>query len=141
MNVNNCSTIELRKIQDGRDGCISVAEGRKQIPFDINRVYYIYDLHDKVALRGKHAHKHNEQVIFCVNGRFTLTLDDGRRQEEIVLDSPEKGIYMGVGVWHTMKDFSDNCILLVFASDPYDEQDYIRNYEDFKDYVGREAGI
>lgn len=136
MKVNNCSIIELSKIQDGRDGCIAVAECQKQIPFDIKRVYYIYDLHDKVALRGKHAHKHNQQVIFCINGAFTLTLDDGCRQEEIVLDSPGKGVYMGVGIWHTMKAFSDNCILLVLASDLYDEQDYIRNYEDFKAYVG-----
>lgn len=135
LKVNNCAMVELGALKDGRDGMLSVAECGKQIPFDIKRVYYIYDLNDKEALRGMHAHKHNQQVIFCINGAFTLTLDDGSRQQEIRLDCPHEGVYMDTGVWHAMKDFSENCILLVLASDLYDASDYIRDYEEFKRFI------
>jgi dTDP-4-dehydrorhamnose 3,5-epimerase-like enzyme len=136
LETSNCGIIELCRLEDGRDGVLSVAEVGKQIPFDIKRVYYIYDLKHKSAIRGKHAHKQNKQVIFCINGRFTLTVDDGFRQEEIVLEQPNIGVFMDTKLWHVMKDFSDNCILLVFASELYDEADYIRDYESFKKYIG-----
>lgn len=135
LKVSNCGIIELCQIKDGHDGVLSVAEVGKQIPFDIKRVYYIYGLEHESAIRGKHAHKQNKQVIFCINGSFTLTLDDGYQQEEIRMDKPNVGVFMDVKLWHTMKDFSDNCILLVFASDLYDENDYLRNYDDFKKYI------
>ncbi|MDR1699138.1 MAG: FdtA/QdtA family cupin domain-containing protein [Prevotellaceae bacterium] len=137
LKATHCGVIELYRLVDGRDGVLSVAEVSKNIPFDIKRVYYIYDLKHKSALRGKHAHRHNQQVIFCINGSFTLTVDDGRMQDEIVLDKPNIGVFMDIGLWHTMKDFSDDCILLVLASDLYDESDYIRSYEEFKQYVTR----
>lgn len=135
--LSNCGLVNLPRIEDGKDGVLSVAECSKQIPFDIKRVYYIYDLHDKSAVRGKHAHKHNEQIIFCINGSFTLMLDDGTHTEEVVLDKPNVGVYMGVKLWHTMSAFSSNCILLVFASDLYDESDYIRKYDEFKEYIAQ----
>lgn len=135
LQVNNCKIIELCKIQDNKDGTLSVAEYHKQIPFEVKRVYYIYDLHDREAIRGKHAHKHNQQVIFCINGSFILEVDDGVHQQEIVLNQPHMGVYMDVRLWHTMKNFSDNCILLVLASDPYEESDYIRDYKKFKEYI------
>jgi len=135
LQVNQCKIIELCKIIDGRDGVLSVAEAQRQIPFDIKRVYYIYDLKYASALRGQHAHKQNKQVIFCINGSFTLTLDDGSHQQEIVLNQPNIGVFMDVKLWHTMKDFSEKCILLVFASELYDENDYIRDYNEFKKYI------
>ncbi len=135
LEVNNCGIIELCRLVDGRDGVLSVAEISKQIPFEIKRVYYIYNLKDQSALRGKHAHKHNQQVIFCINGSFTLTIDDGIHQQEIILNQPNVGIFMDVKLWHTMKNFSDNCILLVLASDLFDENDYIRNYSEFQKYI------
>lgn len=137
LKATHCGIIELCRLVDGRDGILSVAEVSKNIPFDIKRVYYIYDLKHKSALRGKHAHKHNQQVIFCINGSFTLTVDDGQTQDEIILDKPNIGVFMDIELWHTMKDFSDDCILLVLASDLYDESDYIRSYEEFKQYVTR----
>lgn len=135
LQVNNCGIIELNPLKDGRDGVLAVAECYKQIPFEIRRVYYIYNLNDTEALRGMHAHKHNRQVIFCINGSFTLTLDDGVRQQEVFLDRPNLGIYMDVRLWHSMRDFSQNCILLVLASDLYDADDYIRDYNEFKKIV------
>jgi dTDP-4-dehydrorhamnose 3,5-epimerase-like enzyme len=135
LKVTNCTFVELCHLKDGRDGVLSVAESGKQIPFDVKRVYYIYDLQDKSAIRGKHAHKHNQQVIFCINGSFTLELDDGVHRQKVKLDSPHIGIYMDVNVWHTMDGFSENCILLVLASDWYDEHDYIRDYDEFKNGI------
>lgn len=135
LKVNRCRIIKLTSFKDGRDGVLSIAENGKEVPFSVQRVYYIYGLNDGSAIRGKHAHKHNQQVIFCINGSFTLEVDDGTSQQEIVLDSPDKGVYMDTGLWHTMKDFSENCILLILASDLYDEGDYIRDYEEFKKYI------
>jgi hypothetical protein len=135
LSVTNCAFVELCHLKDGRDGVLSVAECGKQIPFDVKRVYYIYDLKDQSAIRGKHAHKQNRQVIFCINGSFTLELDDGVHRQKVTLDSPHIGIYMDVRVWHTMDCFSENCILLVLASDLFDENDYIRDYEAFKKYI------
>ena len=135
LQVNQCEIVELCKIVDGRDGVLSVAEVQRQIPFAIQRIYYIYDLKYKLALRGQHAHKQNKQVIFCLNGSFTLTVDDGSHQQEIILNQPNIGVFMDVKLWHTMKNFSKNCILLVLASELYDENDYIRNYDEFKKYI------
>jgi dTDP-4-dehydrorhamnose 3,5-epimerase-like enzyme len=135
LQVNNGALIELSLIRDGRDGILSVVESNKQIPFEIKRIYYIYDLKDESAVRGKHAHIHNQQAIFCISGSFTMELDDGIHKQEIILDNPSTGIYMGVKLWHTMKNFSENCILLVLASDLYEEADYIRDYEEFKKYI------
>ena len=126
--VKNCRTVELPTFQDGKDGCLSVAEG---MPFQIKRVYYIYDLNNN-AVRGKHAHKKLEQVIFCVNGDFVMEVEDGRKKDFIALDKPNVGLYIGPDVWHIISCFSEDCIILVLASDYYDESDYIRNYSQFK---------
>ena len=135
MNIKNCYPITLPVIPDGIDGKLSVAEGLVNIPFEIKRVYYIYDLENSIAIRGKHAHKQLEQVIFCVSGSFSLMLDDGSNSKEIRLDRRHEGIYLGTGLWHTMTGFSKDCILLVMASDYYNESDYIRDYNDFIRYV------
>lgn len=137
MIVKHSKLIELPRIEDGIDGTISIAENFSHIPFAIKRVYYIYELTNKDAIRGKHAHKQLEQVLFCVNGSCEIELDDGKNRQSILLDKPNIGIYLGIELWHTMKKFSDNCILLVMASDVYKESDYIRNYEDFIKYINR----
>ena len=133
--VKNARFIKLKTIVDGIDGTIAVAENFKHIPFEIKRTYYIYNFGNPKAVRGKHAHKTLEQVLFCINGRFEIGLDDGENQQAVILETPDIGIYLGIELWHTMKKFSDNCILLALASDVYDENDYIRDYDRFIDYI------
>lgn len=133
--VKNSRFIELQQILDGQDGTISVAENFKQIPFPIRRVYYIYGLNNPEAVRGKHAHRRLEQALFCINGSCEIGLDDGTNRQTVVLDQPGRGIYLGVELWHTMKKFSGNCILMVLASDVYNETDYIRDYDEFLEYL------
>ncbi len=136
INVKNAKWIELCRIPDGIDGTLSVAESVKDIPFEIKRVYYIYGLNNPHAVRGKHAHRKLEQVLFCINGSCKVGLDDGENRQTVLLDQPNKGVYLGIELWHTMHEFSENCILLVLASDLYKESDYIRDYDEFKGYLG-----
>ena len=131
LKVKNCKMIELPVIRDKRDGCLSVVENLRNIPLEIKRVYYIYNLDDRNAIRGMHAHKKLEQVLFCINGSCQMELDDGTNRENIILDKPNVGVYIGIELWHTIKQFSKHCILLVLASDFYDESDYIRDYSQF----------
>lgn len=131
LKVKNCKMIELPVMVDGKDGYLSVVENLRKIPFEIKRVYYIYNLNDKSATRGKHAHRKLQQAIFCINGSFYLGLDDGINKQDIILDEPNIGVYMDAKLWHTMSRFSENCILLVLASDFYDESDYIRDYSQY----------
>jgi len=128
--------IELPRIVDARDGVISVAEARRHVPFDIRRIYFIYQLQYQNALRGQHAHRELEQALFCINGRVKINLDDGQQRFSVLLDRPERGIYLGRGLWHEMCDFQDNCILLVLASDYFKEDDYIRDYDEFLHLFG-----
>lgn len=133
--VKHSGLIELPRITDGIDGVISVAENQKHIPFDIKRVYYIYGLNNPGAVRGKHAHKELEQVLFCLSGSCTIGLDDGAQRQTIHLEQPHLGVLLGKKLWHTMQDFSSDCIMLVLASDVYNEKDYIRDYQAFKEYI------
>ena len=133
--VKNSGYIYLPKIIDERDGCLNIMEVGKNIPFDIKRVYYINHLEHCVSVRGKHAHKNLEQVIFCINGSFTLGLDDGRVKQNIHMWKDNVGVILGKGLWHTMSNFSSGCILMVVASDLYDESDYIRDYNQFLKFV------
>jgi hypothetical protein len=125
----------LPSVSDGIDGTLVVAECFKNIPFIIKRIYYIYDLENRQAVRGKHAHRNLEQVIFCINGSFVLGVDDGTNKENILMNQRNQGIYLGTKVWHTMADFSPDCLMLVLASDTFNESDYIRNYNEFIDYL------
>ena len=133
--VKNSAFITLPEIKDGRDGVLCVAEQNIHIPFAIKRVFYIYDLHANDGVRGKHAHRKVEQVIFCVRGSFEIQLDDGKNKQTIKLEKPNKGLYLGTYLWNVMTKFSDDCLLLVFASGLYDETEYIRNYASFIDEV------
>ncbi len=133
--TKNCAQINLQQINDEKDGVLSVAEQEKQIPFRIKRVYYIHSFKDKNAIRGFHAHKYLEQAIFCISGSFKLMTNDGNNEQSFLLNNPNQGIYIGKELWHIMDQFSHDCIILVFASDFFDESDYIRNYQEFLDYL------
>ena len=133
--VNNCKEIELNQIVDEKDGVLSIAEQYKEIPFRIKRVYYIYGLKSINAVRGLHAHKKLEQALFCINGSFKFIADDGKEKQKFFINKPNQGIYIGKELWHTMSEFSKDCIILVLASNYYDESDYIRDYGDFIKYI------
>lgn len=111
-------------------GSLVAIEGGKNIPFEIKRVYYIFGTGDDVA-RGFHAHKSLQQVAVCVSGKCRMVLDNGRIREDAWLDSPSKGLLIGDMVWREMHDFSPDCVLMVFASEYYDEGDYVRDYDSF----------
>lgn len=115
-------------------GALIVLEESSLIPFEIRRVYYIYNTEQGVS-RGFHAHKDLVQTVICLVGSCRMVMDDGNTRTEVIIDSPERGLMVPEMVWHEMHDFSDDCILLVLASDLYIESDYIRNYEVFKNMV------
>ena len=121
--------IDFLSLGDERGDLVSL-EGNKEIPFDIKRVYYLFGTEPCVS-RGFHAHKDLQQEAICVKGSCTFILDDGNIREEVVLDSPFKGLYIDSMKWREMYDFSKDCVLIVLASSFYDEADYIRDYEDF----------
>lgn len=130
--------IRFTRHGDERGQLIALEEG-KEVPFPIKRIYYIFDT-SKGVRRGFHAHKELKQVLFCVNGSCKLHLDNGRETEEIVLDSPDKGlVLMDSLIWREMYDFSEGAVLMVLASELYDEKDYIRNYDKFLKCVEEDA--
>ena len=110
-------------------GSLSFVE-KEIIPFSIKRVYYLYDV-PLNGERGGHAHKQLFQVLIALSGSFELLLDDGSKTKKILLDSPNVGVYIPNGIWREMNNFSKNSVCLVLASENYDENDYIRNYQDF----------
>lgn len=120
-------------IGDGR-GQLVALESNKNIPFDIKRVYYMTGMKPG-APRGFHAHRQLQQVAVCLAGYCRFILDDGRTREEAWLDSPAKGLVIGDLIWREMHDFSPDCVLMVLASEYYDEADYIRDYEQFLETV------
>lgn len=111
-------------------GSLVALEAEKSVPFVIKRVYYIFGTKAGVS-RGFHAHRKLQQVAICITGSCRMILDDGQQRNEVLLNSPNKGLVIGDLVWREMHDFSEDCVLLVLASEHYDESDYIRNYDDF----------
>lgn len=125
----NYKLIEMQVFGDNRGKLVSL-ESNKNIPFEIKRVYYIYDtLPDQV--RGKHAHKEIEQIIIAINGSCEFILDDGKNRKTICLNRPDVGLYIGKNIWREMQNFSYGCNLMVLASNHYDEEEYIRDYSEF----------
>ena len=120
---------ELCSLGDER-GSLVVIEGNQHVPFDVKRVYYIYETESGIS-RGFHAHKTLQQFAVCVAGSCRLLLDDGNKKQIVELNSPEKGVLIDKMIWHEMYDYSTDCVMLVLASDHYDESDYIRDYEKF----------
>lgn len=121
--------VEFPSLGDDR-GSLVALEGCKTVPFEIKRVYYLFGTRPCVS-RGFHAHKELQQVAVCVTGKCKMLLDNGIEKAEVWLDSPVKGIEIKDMVWHEMHEFSPDCVLLVLASEHYDEADYIREYKDF----------
>lgn len=121
--------IELPSLGDQRGGLV-VAESCKNIPFDVKRIYYIFDAKPDIP-RGFHAHKELHQIAFCIKGKCKMLMDNGFVKEEVWLDQSNKGLRIPPMIWHEMHDFSEDCVLLVLASEHYDESDYIRDYADF----------
>jgi dTDP-4-dehydrorhamnose 3,5-epimerase-like enzyme len=122
-----------RQHGDSRGQLVSL-EKMKEIPFEIKRVYYIYDTLPNVR-RGFHAHKTLKQLLMCVHGSCKILLDNGHEKEVVLLDTPYEGIFVNGLIWREMFDFSSDAVLMVLASEIYDESDYIRNYETFLEYV------
>ena len=122
--------MNLVKIGNVRDGYLSFFESEKDVPFAIKRIYYIYDV-PKGIVRGFHAHKKLSQLVICLNGKIKVTLDNGTAKEEILLDKANEGLIIGDGQWRTMEFQEEGSILMVAASEYYDENDYIRDYNEF----------
>lgn len=126
----NIQLIPLQIHGDDRGALVSL-EIDKNIDFEIRRVYYIYDT-KKGVVRGYHAHKNLKQLVVPVKGSCRFTLDDGNERVSVFLDNPAQGLLVNSLIWREMSDFSEDCVLMVLASNEYDESDYIRDYDAFK---------
>jgi len=129
MSIEKCKLIDLPKIAEPR-GNLTFIEGRRHVPFDIKRVYYLYDVPGG-AERGGHAHKDLHQLIVAMSGSFDIVLDDGRQKKRIHLNRSYYGLYVCPMIWREMDNFSSGAVCLVLASNLYDEKDYYRDYSDF----------
>lgn len=126
--IKNIKTVSTETL-----GALSFFEASRDIPFDVKRIYYIYDA-PKGAQRGGHAHRNLHQILFCPYGKIEIVLDDGTERESVMLDDSGKGLLIGPGLWREMIWHTDNAVLCVAASEYYDEHDYIRDYQDFLVY-------
>lgn len=129
MPLNDCRLIELPKITDPR-GNLTFVEGGNHIPFDIKRVYYLYDVPGG-SDRGAHAHKNLHQFVIAMSGSFDIVLDDGERQRRYHLNRSYYGLYVCPMMWRSLDNFSSGGVCIVLASECYDECDYIRDYDEF----------
>lgn len=128
--VYDCSMIELCRHHSDRKGNLTVVENDISVPFDVKRIYYLYDVPGGES-RGGHAHRGLHQLIVAVSGSFTVTLDDGSIKRAFTLNRPYQGLLVVPGIWRTLDDFSSGAVCMVLASEGYTEDDYIRIYEDF----------
>lgn len=128
--VFDCSIIKLDKHHSDRKGNLSVVENGITLPFDVKRVYYIYDVPGGES-RGAHAHKALSQLIVAASGSFCVTLDDGKAKQTFFLNRPYQGLYVKPGIWRVLTDFSSGAVCMVLASDIYLKEDYIRDYNEF----------
>lgn len=131
--VFDCSMVELYRHHSDRKGNLTVVENGKTLPFDVKRVYYLYDVPGGEN-RGSHAHRELEQLIIAASGSFTVTLDDGNSKRSFFLNRPYQGLYVKPGMWRDLVDFSSGAVCMVLASDVYKADDYIRKYDDFIKY-------
>ena len=129
-NVFDCSIIELDKHHSERKGNLSVVQNGETLPFDVKRVYYLYDVPGGEE-RGSHAHRDLSQLIIAASGSFTVTLDAGKCKRTFFLNRPYQGLYVKPGMWRDLGDFSSGAVCMVLASDVYRKEDYIRNYNEF----------
>lgn len=131
--VYDCTIIGLDKHHSDRKGNLSVVENAITVPFDVKRVYYLYDVPGGES-RGGHAHKDLYQLIVAASGSFSVTLDDGNIKRTFLLNRPNYGLLVVPGIWRTLDDFSSGAVCMVLASEKYDESDYIRDYDEFVSY-------
>lgn len=129
-NVFDCTMVELDRHHSDRKGNLSVVENGQTLPFDVKRVYYLYDVPGGEN-RGSHAHKELSQLIIAASGSFTVTLDDGKCKRSFFLNRPYQGLYVKPGMWRDLEDFSSGAVCMVLASDVYLKEDYIRDYQEF----------
>lgn len=127
----NTCMLRLKKNSD-KYGKLVPIEGENDIPFKIKRVYYIYGV-DRTVCRGFHAHSKLHQVLICVNGSVKIRLKNNSSEEIVFLEKPEEALYIGPMIWREMFEFSENAVLLVLASDYYDDNEYIRNWDKYVD--------
>lgn len=126
--VNDCRIIDIRRYSDTR-GYLSVVEGELDIPFDIKRIYYLYMVPE--VARGAHAHKELQQLLIATSGSVDVIMDDGTNKQTFHLDRPWKGLLIPSGLWRDLENFSGGAVLLCLASEKYDPEDYIRDYQEF----------
>ncbi len=131
MSLHDCAILDLPKISDPR-GNLSFIEAGKHIPFDIKRVYYLYDVPGG-SDRGSHAHKNLHQFIIAMSGSFDVTLDDGREKKRFHLNRSYYGLHVCPMMWRDLDNFSSGAVCMVLASEHYDEADYIREYQQFRE--------
>jgi len=127
--MSNFKLLDFKTLGDERGSLIALEENYNA-PFEIKRVYYIFDT-KKGVRRGYHAHRDLKQIAIAVKGSCKFLIDDGNKKEDILLDNPNKGLLIEGLIWREMYDFSEDCVLMVIASEYYDEKDYIRDYDDF----------
>ena len=129
--------IRIKSISTAGKGSLAFFEAQRDVPFEIRRIYYIYDTL-KTVKRGGHAHKNTQQLLICPYGVISIDLDDGFEKTTVNLDDPSKGLLLGGQIWHEMTWTIDGSVLMVAASSYYDEDDYIRNYNDFLKYIEKD---
>ncbi len=127
--VENCTLMELSK-HARPNGNLTVVEGGKSVPFDVRRVYYLYDI-PAGETRGGHAHRNLYQLLVAASGSFDVVLDDGANRRTVSLNRPNYGLLIVPGIWRELENFSSGAVCLVLASEHYDEEDYIETYADF----------
>lgn len=130
VSVFDCNIIELPRIHN-RAGNITVAENHEHIPFDVKRIYYLYDIPGGES-RAAHGHKELEQLIIAASGSFDITIDDGVNKKTVQLNRPYMGLHVKPGIWRNISNFSSGAICLVLASMLYSDEDYLRDYDEFK---------
>ncbi len=128
--VYDCTIVELDRHHSDRKGNLTVVENSITLPFDVKRIYYLYDIPGGEG-RGAHAHRELEQLIVAASGSFTVTLDDGKNKRSFFLNRPYQGLYVKPGMWRDLVDFSSGAVAMVLASDVYKKEDYIRDYDEF----------
>jgi hypothetical protein len=133
--LGSCRLIDLPVVQDPR-GDLTFIEGSRHVPFDIARVYYLYNVPTESS-RGGHAHRTLKQVLFALSGSFRVTIDDGRERQDHWLRTPKQGLLIQNYIWREMDAFSQGAVCMVLASAPFDEADYIRSYADFRAEISR----
>lgn len=133
--VFDCSVIELDK-HEHEKGNISIVENGIEVPFDVNRVYYLYDIPGGED-RGAHAHKELRQLIIAASGSFDIVIDDGNVKRSVTLNRPYIGLLIVPGIWRELINFSSGAICMVLASHKYDEADYIRSYQEFLNFKNK----